>query len=154
MKRLIVMKLALKVLIICAPVYLLSGCAYRSTMYAGSELPQNQIAVLKGDVLIDVKEVDGVVKNFTPATFKGPLAYGGFEIYLLPGPHSVRIAYSIFSFGHGKTTQVWSVRDVVLTFDAIAGKVYWIYSGRMGNTWRPYIGDITNKADECKRSCP
>ncbi|MEA3429139.1 MAG: hypothetical protein U9Q84_08030, partial [Thermodesulfobacteriota bacterium] len=130
LKRSILMTLVLKAFIVCFPIYVLSGCAYHTKMYSGPELPKDQIAVLKGDVTITVKEVDGIVKKFTPLTRNfslckdgGPPVYGGFEIYLRPGTHSVRIAYCAYSSGFDYYTTTWSKKDLVLSFEATAGRV-------------------------------
>lgn len=156
MERPIIMKLVPKAFSICVLICVLSGCTYYTKMYSGPELRKDQIAVLKGDIALKVIAVDGVVKEYTSNDYHGPLAYRGFEIYLLPGTHSVKIGYN----ANHMVYRVTSTLNRVLSFEAVAGRVYWIYAGQTGDVkygnakWNPYIEDVTQKADKCKRDCP
>jgi hypothetical protein len=126
------------ILFIAAALMSQTGGCITAKMYPGPERPLKEIAVLKYNPDLFVSKVDGIATSRFWHTV---------DIHVLPGKHTVEVAYhasSSYWLGGQVTTSYWSVTNKSVTFDAMPRHTYSIDPGAdlIAMTWKPEIIDL------------
>jgi len=106
---------------------------------------------LQQSVVVRVEAVNG-----QKGEYYNRLTYGGgAEIHMVPGLNTVQIRY----WDHGALTDIYSRENLLVKFEAKAGRVYRINPGVLGVDqegilarryviWSPTVEDITGKSEQ------
>jgi len=124
----------------------ISGCGIQKAFikaYEGQDLPAEQIALVKPQLGIVIKSMDGDPSK--QLTVFGKFGSTDADIALAPGSHTFVLAYD--SIRH--VSSVRSVADITFTFRVRAGRKYLLKAVLPSDysTWRPEIEDVTDKPE-------
>lgn len=141
-------------LLLVITMFVVSGCSTVAKAYPGAERPRGQIAVLMVPYKVRVETVNGQKGDYYNRLTYG----GGAEIHLAPGLNTVQLWY----WDHGEFTDIYSRNNLLVKFEAKAGRVYRINPGVLGVEkegilgigrrgyviWSPTVEDITGKSEQ------
>lgn len=121
--------------------------------YSGPELRHDEVALLKPYLGTIIKSIDGETKYAIKPMRPGQSNLD-IDIALRPGEHQIVIGYELYGVNQYQS----SVREQVVRFKASAGRRYLLNVTVEGNSWRPFIEDVTDTPEkwcwfepECKK---
>ena len=121
------------------------GCGVQKTFikaYEGPDLPAEQVALVKPQLEIVIKSIDGDPSK--QLTVFGKFGSTDADIALTPGEHRFVLAYN--DVRH--VSRVYSVADINFTFRVQAGRKYLLKAALPSErTWRPEIEDVTGRPE-------
>lgn len=106
--------------------------------YDGPDLPLPQLAILKPQVPLQLRAIDGDTTHAFDTS--GKVVANDAQIMLLPGPHTLRLTLE----GVQGVGTIRSRNALTATFVAEAGRKYIVRSGMSGQTWNPKVVDVTD----------
>lgn len=101
--------------------------------YSGDLRPIRDVGVVSTDGLIKVRSVDGqALSQYRRFTSGGFYSGGRFQLHLLPGSHTVVLA---FHDDRGNGSISWSATDITKTITVEKGQVLHLFVSQEGRTW-------------------
>ena len=122
------------------------GCAaqkFKMKAYDEPELAADKVALLKPYLGTIIESIDGNTK-YAIRPMRPGLPNLDIDISLLPGEHQIVLRYEL----HGVNQYQWAKHDQSVRFNAIAGRRYLLNVTTAGDTWRPYVEDVTDHPEK------